>query len=214
MGGQRKNSRHNVHWHCRNAPILSWHSATCCHTELRNRLSYPAAISQKQCSKNPHGCSTTLHAFKTHRSLLSSVHVLQLAVHVYHGAVYGSDRKKRTGETHEKFFHLHLDKMASHARVPALARHANSISQELETQHIMGNTTKLCHGCCSSTNFEQTSEKTKKSDAAGHVQNRSVLVQHTCPTRTSSELGELNNKLMTDFTLDTASPRSVPRVKL
>ena len=32
---------------CGSPPVTSWHSATCCHTEIRNRLPHPAAISQR-----------------------------------------------------------------------------------------------------------------------------------------------------------------------
>ena len=79
MGGRRKNSRHNLHWHCRDAPVSSWHSATCCHTEPRDLLSYPAAIHQTKRSKTFNGFSTLLQVFETHRSLPSSVYVHQVA---------------------------------------------------------------------------------------------------------------------------------------
>ena len=68
MGGQRKNSRHKLHWHCRDAPVSSWHSATCCHTKLPNLHSCPAAISQMRCFRTSYGVSALLQASETHRS--------------------------------------------------------------------------------------------------------------------------------------------------
>ena len=107
--------------------------------------------------------------------------------------------------------------------------------QKLATQHIMDNTTKLCHGCCSSANFEQTSQnpnswmlprsnKVQMKDRY-RAQSRKMSVTVTFKTEVTSfntrfspdrplHLKRSKNKVWTNFTLDTSSPCNVQRVKL
>ena len=96
--GQRKNSRHNMHQHCGSAPVL-WHSATCCHTELRNLLTCAATISWMRCSRTSHGVSTWLQVVEAHRSLSSSVYAPRNPC-MYQSAAHAcSDNNKRRGNT-------------------------------------------------------------------------------------------------------------------
>ena len=131
-----KNVRHNLHWNCRDAPISSWHSATCFHTKLPNILSYPATVSQSAVLQTSHVLSTLLQAFKTHRSLRKSVCVLQLATQDCTTVLsMGQTQSSEKENTHGKFLPLEPEQMATHTRVRALARHANK------------NETKLSLGC-------------------------------------------------------------------
>ena len=240
MGGQRKNSRHNLPWQGRDAPVSSWYSATCCHTELRNLLSLQ--VSQMRCSRTSYGVSTLLQVFETHRS--SVYHLCTYTSSypsVYQGAVQGQT-KQAQGENTRKFCRLNEAKTATHTRVRVLASHANkvrlncrsgrSISQPTSTRQLR----KLCHGCHSSVNFEQKRQKTQtvgrcsqshrvQRKARRSAQESRTSVTATLKTEACSfstrvpperplHLESATSKVLTNFTLDTSSPCNDHRVKL
>ena len=128
MGGERKKSRYNLSWHCREAPVSSWLSAMCCHTELRNllqillqspRCGAPELDTEFQrCSK-----------FPKHTEASEALRTPARNPFVYQGV----RRNKRKGKTHEVFFRLNLDSMATHTGVRVLAGHANKVRQHFRS---------------------------------------------------------------------------------